>query len=72
MNVKTVVEMENIPPGLILNSDQTGITIIPGFSWTPESKGFKRTEITGLIDKRQITGVFCEHLLAISFRLGKS
>ena len=33
-NVVTTVEMEEIPPELILNWDQTGIKIVPSSTWT--------------------------------------
>ena len=59
LDVNAVVEMENIPPELVFNWDQTGISVIPGSSWTMEAKGSKRVEIVGISDKRQITAVFC-------------
>ena len=59
IDVNAVVEMEDIPPELILNWDQTGISIVPGSTWTMEAKGSKRVEIVGTSDKRQITAVFC-------------
>lgn len=58
-NVRTTVEMEEIPPELVLNWDQTGIKILPTSLWTMEKQGSKRVEITGASDKRQITAVFC-------------
>ena len=51
--------MEDIPPELVFNWDQTAISIVPGSSWTMEMKGSKRVEIVGVSDKRQITAVFC-------------
>ena len=51
--------MEDIPPELVFNWDQTGISIVPGSSWTMEAKGSKRVEIVGISNKRQITVVFC-------------
>ena len=59
LDVKAVMEMEDIPPELILNWDQTGISIVPGSTWTMEVKGSRRVEIVGISDKRQITAVFC-------------
>ena len=58
-----VVKMEEIPPQLIFNWDQTGLNLIPTSSWTMERKGSKRIEIKGLHDKRQITAVFCGTLV---------
>ena len=34
LDIRGVVEMEEIPPDLILNWDQTAISIVPGSSWT--------------------------------------
>lgn len=59
IDVNAVVEMEDIPPQLVFNWDQTGISIVPGLSWTMEAKGSKRVEIVGMGDKRQITAVYC-------------
>ena len=50
------MEMEDIPP--VFNWDQTGISIVPGSSWTMEVKISKRVEIAGMNDKRQITAVY--------------
>ncbi len=57
--VVTTVTMEEIPPELILNWDQTGIKIVPSSTWTMDQRGSKRVEMTGVDDKRQITAVFC-------------
>jgi len=58
--VVTTVEMEEIPPELILNWGQTGIKIVPITTWTMEQiRGSKRVEFVGTNDKRQITAVFC-------------
>ena len=58
-DIQTAVEMEDIPPELVLNWDQTGISIVPGSSWMMELKGAKRVAIAGISDKRQITAVLC-------------
>ena len=34
LDVNAVVEMEDIPPELVFNWDQTGISVVPGSSWT--------------------------------------
>ena len=47
------------PQELVLNWDQTGISIVPGSSWTTETKGSKRVKIVGISGKRQITAVLC-------------
>ena len=58
-DVASVVKMEEIPPELILNWDQTGIHLVPASSWTMDREGSRRVEIKGVNDKRQITAVFC-------------
>ena len=58
-DVVTTVEMEEIPPELIFNWDQTGIKLVPSTSWTMEQKGVKRVEVAGQNDKRQVTAVSC-------------
>lgn len=62
-DVVTTVTMEDIPPELIMNWDQTGIKLVPSTNWTMEQKGAERVEIVGVNDKRQITAVFCGTLL---------
>ena len=57
-DIKATVVMQEIPPELIINWDQTGIKIVPVSSWTMEKRGAKRVEIAGVDDKRQITAVF--------------
>ena len=51
--------MENIPPELIMNWDQTGIKLVPSSNWTMEKIGTQRVEIVGVNDKQQKTAVFC-------------
>ena len=57
-DVKTIVQMEEIPKALIINWDHTGIHYVPVSSWTMAKEGEKRIEIAGVHDKRQITAVF--------------
>ena len=57
LDINAVVEMEEVPPELVFNWDQTGISIVPGSSWTMEVKGSKRVEIAGMNDKLQISAV---------------
>ena len=47
--------MDEIPPDLIINFDQTGINYVLVSSWTMEKKGSKCVEIIGKDDKHQIT-----------------
>jgi hypothetical protein len=55
-SIESKVEMYKIPPELVINWDQTGINIVPVSQWTMEVEGAERVEITGIDDKRQITG----------------
>ena len=62
LDIKAVVEMEDIPFDLIINWDQTGIHYVPVGSWTMDKVGSKRVEIAGVDDKRQIMAVFAGSL----------
>ena len=57
IEVHSIVEIEEIPPSMILNWDQTGIHLVPSSIWTMEKQGSKRVEIVGNNDKRMITAV---------------
>ena len=57
--IVATVQMEEIPSQLIMNWDQTGLKIIPSYSWTMEERCACRVELTGVDGKRQITAVFC-------------
>ena len=61
--VVTTVLMEEIPPELVINWDQTGMKIVPSSSWTMNRSGAKRVDMIGVGDKRQITAVFCGTLI---------
>lgn len=54
-DVVVTVTMENIPPELVLNWDQTGIKM--------DQQGAKWVVMVGVSAKRQITAVFCGTLL---------
>ena len=62
LDIKAVVEFEEILFDLVINWDQTGINYVPVGSWTMEKEGSKRVEIAGVDDKRQITAVFAGSL----------
>ena len=57
------VSLNDIPPELIFNWDQTGINLVPTALWTLDKEGKMRIEIAGYQDKRQITGVMCSSLV---------
>ncbi len=56
--IQTIVELEEIPPDLIINWDHTGIHYVPVSNWILAPEGSKRVAIAGADDKRQITAVF--------------
>lgn len=58
IDVQSVIDMEEVPPSLVLNWDHTAMKIVPSSQWTMEKKGTKRVEIAAVDDKRQITAVF--------------
>ena len=60
LDINVGVEMDEIPPALVINLDQTGIHYVPAGSWTMEKEGAKKVEIVAADDKRQIhvTAVF--------------
>jgi hypothetical protein len=57
LDLKAIVDLEDIPFQLIINWDQTGINYVPVSQWTMEKRGTKRIEVAGINDKRQITAV---------------
>ena len=42
LDIKAVVEIEDITSDLILNWDHTGINIVPSSTWTMEARGLKQ------------------------------
>ena len=64
LDVKNVVELDEIPPEFIINWDQAATYYVPVGSWTMETEGAKRVEIAGKDDKRQITAVFTGSMAA--------
>jgi len=57
LDVQNVVSLDEIPPALVINWDQTAIQYVPTLSWTMEEEGARRVEIAGKDDKWQITTV---------------
>ena len=54
-----MVELEEIPPSLIFNWDQTGLNLVPSSNWTMDQNGTKQVGISRCKDKIMITAVFC-------------
>jgi len=42
LDIKAVIDMEDVPSDLILNWDHTGINVVPGSQWIMEAKESKR------------------------------
>ena len=57
-DIKHSMLMDEIPPELVINFDQTGVYYVPVSSWSMEVEGAKRVEVVGKDDKRQITAIF--------------
>lgn len=62
LDVKAIVDLEDIPHELILNLDQTAINYVPVSNWTMAKQGDKKVKIAGVDDKRQITVVLAGSL----------
>jgi len=52
--------MEEIPPDMIINWNQTAIKYVPVSNWTQEQQGSKRVEIAGIDDKQISATVLVE------------
>ena len=57
-DIQVITTIDDIPPELVINWDNTGINYVPISNWTMAAVGSKRVEICGVDDKRQITPVF--------------
>lgn len=55
MQVTLVVHTHNIPPDLVINSDQTGMPLVPSPQYTRAPKGALDVTVNGYGEKRQIT-----------------
>jgi len=51
LDIKQLVDLEDIPPALIINWDQTAINYVPPASWTMEVEESKRVDLAGRDDK---------------------
>jgi len=58
LDIRGLVEMEEIPVDIILNWDQTAVNYVPVSNWTMAKEGSKSVPISGIDDKCQITLVF--------------
>jgi hypothetical protein len=58
LDIKSIIDLEEISPELVINWDHTGIHHVPVSNWTMAKEGQKRIEIAGVEDKHQLTAVF--------------
>ena len=54
-DIAAEVVMNEVPKELIINWDQTGLSIVPTSDWTMEKRGTKVVPIANTDDKRQLT-----------------
>ena len=71
LEINMIVTMDEIPPELIINFDQTAMNYVPVSHWTIDQEGAKRVEVVAKDDKRQITAVFARHFLKYFHKLNK-
>ena len=67
LDIKCIVEMNEIPPSLIINWDQTGTHNVPVSSWTMEMERSKQIQVADIDDKWQLTTVFAASLVGDFF-----
>lgn len=56
-DLSSIVELEDIPPELVLSWDQTGIKLVPVSNHTMDRQDLKRIKVAGIKDKRLILAV---------------
>ena len=56
-DVVSTIVVEDIPPELIVNWDETGIKMVPCTQWTMEKQGTRIVELTGMKDKCQMAPI---------------
>ena len=56
-DVAAEVLINDIPKNLIINWDQTGLSLVPTGGWAMEKEGAKTVSIAHSDDKRQLTAV---------------
>ena len=58
LDIRNIVQMDEVPAQLIINWDQTGINYVPASNWTMEQVGLNQIETVGKDDKQELTAVF--------------
>ena len=61
LDIRGIVEMEEIPQDLILNWDQTAVNYVPVSNWTMAKEGTHKVAIAGIDDKANYPGASCIH-----------
>uniref|UniRef100_A0A1X7T022 DDE-1 domain-containing protein n=1 Tax=Amphimedon queenslandica TaxID=400682 RepID=A0A1X7T022_AMPQE len=61
-DIQAEVLMNNIPPAMIFNWDQTGLQLVPTGRWTMNQSGEKMIPIAHSDNKRQVTAVLAASL----------
>jgi hypothetical protein len=59
VQLAALVKMHNVPPALVLNSDQTGVHLVPNTQYQRATRGAKAVTCNGSGEKRQITANPC-------------
>lgn len=67
-DIQAIVELEEIPPEMIINWDHTGIHYVPVGNWTQAEKGSKRVEVAGSEDKDKLLQYLQEQDLVNFYR----
>ena len=60
-DIKHSILMDEIPPQLVINFNQTGIHYVPVSSWSMEMEGAKRLKMVGKGNRHQITAIFSDN-----------
>ena len=55
--IVTAIKTHSIPQALIIYLDETGLKLVPVFSWTLEQQYTAKIKVAGADDMREITGV---------------
>ena len=59
LEIKNIVNMDEIPAELVINFDQTALNYVPASHWIMEQEGSKRVEIIAKDNLQQILQVHC-------------
>lgn len=57
-DISRIVDVEEVPPSLIINRDHMALKYVPVGLWTIAKEGSKKVPIAGVDDKHQFTAEF--------------